>query len=698
MADREARVRLNLSNAGFLSQMAESQRKSREFGKAIEDIGLSAQKASRGTGGLFSAIKAGAGGAKGALADLGSSLRNTLTLASTLGGSLSIGGAVHEAQAASSAYKDLAFAIRRGTGEAVTAAQVQRDVEEAGGRLKRRNSEIRESYAAIFQETGNLEFSKKAVEAAGQAANVTGKSTQLWANIAGTLGEKFGIGAGGINDAMATVVDLSNKGGISAEELSEKLGLAGASAKFLGVQGQAGLQRILGMLNLADDSLGNTKQKFGAVTNVMDQMADPSRLKEIEKALGVKLTDSSGAARGDAVERIIAKTKGKDSELRKAFGQSEVKLVSSLAKPFVEAFGAAEGDVKTKTAAGIEAYRKALEKAGKANFTAADLQHESNSRLKDGKRNLDAAMNNFVMVFEKPEMIEAMDKLAAAAPKLASALGGLVEFAADHPILAGASVVGGVAAKGAAGAVINKVSEGAMERAGDLLMRNVGASAQWGAAGKLMGASFVGAAGAAGFLIGKAAVDYFLGRDEAKLAAIDEASSTAESMAKHGTGSPEERAKAAAAVRKQIEELDTAEPSFLTGMYDLAFGNEGETFGARQGAKLKAARENLRALESKPKNRGSFLDPEESFDPAHPFGVPRIGPPGPPGGGPANDAKKLAAELANGEPRKVTMTNEKALADAIARSLAPLMPRPAGGPGTNGLPPAAGNGSGSTPK
>lgn len=701
MTERRAGVRLDLTNAGFTSKMADARRTAQDFIRSIDDIGGAAEKTSRKTSGFFAAVKAGAGGARGALGELGGTLKNTLVMAATLGGSISIAGAAREAVQVTSSYKDLAFAIRRGTGEAMSWQQVQADVQAVSGKWKRGNKEIQQSFAGIFQETGNLAFTKAAIDSVGQAANATGKSTQLWSNIAGTLGEKFGIGASGIQDAMATVVDLTNHGGISAEDLSEKLGLAGASAKFLGIQGQGGLAKILAMLNMADDSLGNTKQKFGAVTNVLDQMADPGRLKEIEKALGVKLTDSSGGARGDAIERIIGKTKGKESELRKAFGQNEVKLVASLAKPFVEAFEAAEGDVKTKTAAAIEAYRTAIEAAGKSEFTGADLRKEATDRLTDSERNMQEAMNKFIATFERPEMVKAMDQLAAAAPKLAAGLGKLVEFATNHPILAGAGLAGGVAAKGAAGAVIGKVSEGAMEKAGDLLMRNVGASAQWGVAGKLMGASFVGAAAAAGFLIGKAAVDYFLNRDEATLGAIDESSSTAESMAKHGTGTPEQRAEAAARLRKEVEQLDSAEPSFLTGMYDLALAPEGESFGARQGAKLARARDALQALERKPQKPASFFG-GDGFNPNNPFGAP-IGPPPPPAGGGASstDAKRIAQEIANGEPRKTVITNEQAIAQAVARQLPSVTLRVqvvGGGNGTNGLPPAPGNGSGSTPR
>lgn len=696
MADRDAKVRLNLSAAGFLTQLEQIRRGAKELEDAVAGIGDGADKASRKSSTLFGVLKTGAGGARSELSQLGGQLKAVLTQAATLGGALSIGAGITEAREATKSYKDLAFAIRRGSDASMTWQQVQQDVEASAGKWKRGNREIRESYEGIYQETGNLAFTKAAIDSVGMAATATGKRTEIWSNIAGTLNEKFGIGAGGINSAMATVVELTNKGGISAEELSEKLGLAGASAKFLGLQGQSGLERILAMLNMADDSLGTTKQKFGAVQNVLDQMADPGRLKDIEKALGVKLTDSKGNARNDAIERIIAKTKGQESELRKAFGANEVKLVASLAKPFVEAFGAAEGNVKQKTAAAIDAYHRSLDAAGKANYSAADLQKDATERLGDSDRNLQVALNDFVKAFERPEMVHAIDQVAAAAPKLAKSLGDGIEWATKHPLGAAGAVVGGVAAKGAVSAIVTKVSESAMESAGKLLGK--GMESSWSAGGKLAGASFVLAAGAAGYEIGKLLADYLLDRDKAKKEAAEGAASTAEAMAKHGTGTAEERKAAASDLRSKISEMEKDKgPGFFTdlvGSWGAKFAGD-DTLNPQVEFQKRLAnmKQQLAALEG-----GSA--PAGLAAVAAPAGVPSVATSGLVG--PSAEAQKLAGEVVNGDgSRKVQITNEQAFAAAVARQLGSTTLRvvvAGGGSGTNGLSPAPGNDSGSTPR
>jgi hypothetical protein len=697
MAEREAKVRLNLAAAGIASQLQALVKQSKELEQAVEDIGDGAAKADRKTTGFFTAMKAGAGAARGTLADLGGQLKNTLTMAATLGGSLSIGAAAKEAQEVVGAYKDLAFAIRVGTGEAVTWQQVQGQVETTATRWKRSTKEVQQAYADLFAETGNLQFAKASIDSVAMAANATGKATKTWSDIAGTLNEKFGIGADRIQDSLAAAVELTNKGGASAEELADKLGIVGASAKLLGMQGEDGFKRLLGMINMADDSTGTMKQKFGAVSNVLEQMADPERLKQIEKALGVKLTDSKGGARDDAIQRIIAKTKGEEGELRKAFGATEVKLVSSMAKPFVEAFANAKGTVEQRTAAALEAYGRALDEAGKVAFTGADLQEEANKRNNDGQRNMQAALNKFVKAFEKPQMVRAMDQLAEAAPAVAEAFAKLVGFAVKHPILAGAAVVGGMAGgsflKGAAGSALQGLGEkgakAAWEGGAKIFTESVSKSGGWATAGKALG---VAAAALIAFELGKHAIDGAMNEDLAKQHSLQDASSTAESMAKHGTGTPEQRAQAAKKLREKIAQ---AEKDGGPGVVTSAFGNASKLFGGEDPEEvfqrdLDNARKQLKALESG--KRGQPIPLADALAPSAPSAP----------SGPSPEAQKIAKEVANGEPRKVAISNEQALAGGIARMLSSttlnVRVQGGGGPGTNGLPAAPGNGSGSTPK
>jgi hypothetical protein len=695
MADRDAKVRLNLAASGFLSSLEQLQRETKTFTKTVEGIGEAAEKSGKKSSSLFGVMKAGASGARSELTQLGGQLKNVLSQALTLGGALSIGAAVHEAQAATKSYKDLAFAIRRGSDSSMSWQQVQGDVEASAARWKRSNSEIADSYAGIYQETGNLQFSKAAIDAVGMAATATGKKTELWTNIAGTLGEKFGITANGINDAMALVVDRTNQGGISAEELDSGLARVGASAQLLGIKGKAALELVLGGLNMADQAIGPPRQKIMALGNLLEGLANPEKAKEIQKTLGVSMLDPKGDVKAGALDRIIAKTRGKQSELAKVFSGGELKFIASLGQEFAKSFDQTKGDVKTRTTTALDALHHALEAAGKSAYDEAALKKEATDRLSDSDRNLQAAQNEFIKAFERPEMVHAIDQAAAAAPKLARVLGDLVEWGSKHPLGAAAAVAGGVAAKGALTAVITKVSDSAMDSAGKLLGKSMESS--WSAGGKLAGASFVIAAGAAGYEIGKLLADYLLDRDKAKAEAADNAASDAEAMALHGTGSTEKRKEAASNLRAKIAEAEKDGPGMFTetvGAWGAKFsGNPDLDPRVKHQKRLANMRAQLAALEA---GTGTGK-PAGLADAAAP--TPALAG----GGGGSADSRRIANEVVNGssESKRVTITNEAAFAAAVARQLGSTTLRVSvvgGGGGANGLPPAPGNGSGSTPR
>lgn len=689
MAERDARVRLNLTAAGFLTQMRELQKQSKEFGDAIEGIGDDADKASRKTSGFFGAVKTAAGGARSAVGELGGQLKNVLTMAATLGGSLSVGAAIHQAKELSESYRNIAFAVRVATGENVTAAQVQADIATVADRWKQSTQGVTAAYEDLFKTSGDVDFSKKGLATAAKTSTATGASLKATTAIVNELGEKFGVAGDRMDDAMASLVSTIPGGKAGLEELGDKLGLLGASARGVGLEGEAGLKKVLGILNVAGASGGNFKKELMSTVALLEQLGDVDQAKNIEKKLGIKITDKSGATKGDALERIITATGGKREDLSKVFSGPVLRLVGELGKAF-EQGAAGEGDENKKAAAGIDALRAAMAKTGKGAIDAAGLQEQANERNKDAQRNLQQAMNDFTKAFERPEIVNAIDQVAAAAPKLARTLGNLIEFASKHPLLSAGAVVGGVAAKGAAGAVLTKVSEAAMEKlgkAGEGMAKSLSEAAAkhpgWATAGKSLG---VAAAALIAFEIGKALIDKSLDKDEQGIAGVDDAAGTAESMLKHGTGNPEQRAAAAKALEEQIATLEASKPGFASSLGSM-FAGEGDSIGERQGKSLGRAKAMLAALKAEA-----------------PPSLPEAMAAAAPSSGPSKDAERIAREVAGGgasnEPRKMALTNEQALAAAIARQLGatPLRVTIAGGgTGTNGLPGAPGNGSGSTP-
>lgn len=484
--EREASVKLTLNGSQFIVSM-------KHAGDAVEESEKKAKRAA-------SAWSTGMKGASSAVGELGGKVKDLIMTAGGLGAAFSLGDAAHKAISARDVYKDLAFQISNGTGKAVEWQAVQRDVEESADRWKRSNEEVAASYKQIFEETGDADFSKKAADSAAMAANASGKSMSTLSSIAGTLNEKFGITGDQVGGALASVLELGSKGGVTVEDLGEKLGIVGASAKQMGMEGQAGLQQVLGMLNAGDNVTGSFKKNIAAVTGLMETFGNTDKLKKIEKDLGIKLTDKGGAARKDALDKILSKSGGKEEILAKFFSGDTLKLVSDYGRTFQKVFNDTEGNTKKKTDAALAAFHKALSDAGKTTLSAADLEKKAKERLNDPARNMTDALNKMEKAMSKPEMFEAMDSLAKSLPVLAQYLADFIEMAVKHPVLTGLGVVGatglgGFAKEAAKTATVNlakstgKLLLGWGKDAGQSMAAAAAANPAWATAGAAFAAA-----------------------------------------------------------------------------------------------------------------------------------------------------------------------------------------------------------------
>ncbi len=532
----------------------------------LEELGRKADQVAKRMGAAFK--KAGAEGLKGfksGLSDGMSQVKTALGAAGGIVGTFSAGAALSEAQDLNEVYKNLAFSVRQATGEATHYTAVQSVVESTAKRWKRANGELAASFDDLFKTSSDLEFTRAALDAVGMSATATGANVGALTEVANELGEKFGIGAGGIKDAMATVIGMVPGGKAGIEELAGQFGLLGASARSVGLDGQAGLKKVLGMLNMAGASGGSFKKELMSVVTLMEQLGDADNAKKIEKALKVKITDKSGATRSDAIERIIQATGGKREELSKVFSGPLLRFMGELGKVYSSKFDETEGNKQKKTAAALEAFNAALTKASAQTLSTADLFDQATERLDDPKRRIQEAMNTFAEAFNKPEVADAMEELAKHVPAVAQALAKLATFVMRHPLLAGAGFIGGKALLGGASSMAVSFGEQSMSKAGSAISaafaKDVAASGKWAVAGKALG---VAAAAIIAFEIGKAFIDADLDKHFKGMGNLADAKNTAESMVKHGTGSMAEKQAAADALREQIARQKKNAPSFLT--------------------------------------------------------------------------------------------------------------------------------------
>lgn len=451
------------------------------------------------------------------LGDLGSSVKSTLKTVATLGGTITFGAAIKGAVEAQDQFKNLSFAIKAGTGELVAWNDLQKDTQATSAEWAQSSRELGKVYHDLFSELGDIKLAKVGMENAAMAARATGESVESLANITGTLGEKFNVTATEMPEAMAAVISLGNKGGISIGQMGEKLGLLGASARAAGLQGTAGFQTIVGMANIADNAMGSFKKSLGAVTGLLDTFGTPEQAKKIGNVFGVAVKDAKGNARDltQVMGEIFQKTGGQREKLALAFTGEQLKLVVELGKTYSDTFKATTGSIKTKTDAALAAYNAAVHKAGQSELTAAQLRDEANNRMKDPQARLAQAIEKIEQSFTKPKMIDAIEKLAELLPELADQASKLIGFVLENPGTS-AAVAAGVklgapalqAALSAAAPGIGKAVMGALGQGGGAFSVGGGAPGALGKAAGVVGAvGAVAAAGAVGYEVGSALAD-----------------------------------------------------------------------------------------------------------------------------------------------------------------------------------------------
>lgn len=430
MADKSASIKLSLKSSAFVSGM-------RDNTKTV--------KTEAGTMGsaLRKSLSDGVKGASDAVKGLFSSVKATITSMSGLAGGISIAGGLKQALAMEGQYKKLAFAIRAGTGESVKWKDIQKQVQQTSLETGQSTEDLVHGYSKLFKDTGDKEFAGKAIKSVGIAAAGSGESIETLAEIAGTLNEKFNVTAEELPEALAAAISFGNKGGVTVEQMAEKLGLVGAAAKEAGLSGKDGFGKVAALLNVADNSTGNFKKALGAVTGIIDTLGNKA---ERNKALG-RLGLVPSQVKGDAIDTIgaiLKKTNGNKDKLAMAFQGPQLQVLADLGQNYAKVFKETQGDVKTKTAAAIASFDAAIAQAGKSELSAADISEKAATALESPTAQIASALTRLEAAFNDVDVKGAIKKLSKVIPLVADLLGGV----ASSPGLAVGAGVTAVAGKG----------------------------------------------------------------------------------------------------------------------------------------------------------------------------------------------------------------------------------------------------------
>jgi Phage-related minor tail protein len=447
MGDRSASIKIGLKAQGYVSGLrdikSQTDRTGRDLGTSLKN-GMNA-----GMRGAFESIKSGFQAVKTFVMGLG-------LFAGVIGIKEQVGHAIKM----EASYRKLAFAIRSGTGEAIKWRDIQKDVHGLALETGQSTEALTEGYSTLFKEVGKAAFARQGIHAIATTATATGESIETLTAITGVLNEKFGVTADEIPETLAAVVSLGNKGGVTVEQMAEKLGIVGAAAKAAGLDGRQGFEKVVALLNVADKANGSLRKGISAVSGIIDTLGNKAERNKVLMKVGLNPSQVKGDAT-DVLGSILKKTGGNKDKLGIAFQGEQLKLVEDLGKTYATAFKETQGDIKTKGAAALAAYREKLEQAGKSQLSNADIQKQAAEEMQSTEKQIAVAMTKLEQTFSKPELTAAITKLANMLPGLAEGFGKLVTFATDNPLGAAGAGVAALGAKGFLEGAIGAIIRGA---------------------------------------------------------------------------------------------------------------------------------------------------------------------------------------------------------------------------------------------
>ncbi len=436
---REAAIRVSLRKNELKSDVRSIESRFKAAGKRIGAA-------------LRAPISAGLDSAKQSISNIGGEIRNTFKMAATLGGAITVGGAVKSAMEAETAYLQLGDALSTFSKETWDAADAQAMVARVADQTKLPIEDLRTTLLQLASASGKVDI-ENLLERAGSQARRLGMEGDYIAEVYSRLISK------GVADTAEETENLTEQFNylfrtMLGESLQDAINPndVGELAAFIGTTKNNAAE----MLKLISMSGEKVKKDFGKANEVVEELGlslgQTKGIDEFTKKL--KLPKGVIDKNKTALENMIA-----IAELgRKKFDAYANALSTDTAGPAlkhvigVEFF---EGKVsKKKWNLRIEELKKELADLGdlvvdRTRIEAADLRHK-----KTINADVNDAMNKLAETFSDERMQKAISDLSKHLPTLAEGLADLVSWIVENPwtsvaavggLRVGGSFVGGMA-------------------------------------------------------------------------------------------------------------------------------------------------------------------------------------------------------------------------------------------------------------
>jgi len=357
----------------------------------------------------------------------------------TFGGAFAIGGMIKNSIDLQKQFRDISFLVERIPGQTMDWKAAQELVTDSAMRAGQTIGDMASAFKEVYSATGDLEYTKGAIDSIGIAATATGKSTSELATIAHMLRRKWGATSENMNQLMAQFLEKLDRGGLGIDELSSRMDIAAGEAAAAGMN----VSELFGTLELLDARMGAGMGARGLKTMLMYMKEGTTQMQQLEKAGKIKFEADSTPF--EKIRTILKNPKMHEESL-KVFTETARSSFDELRKPFVEAYEQAiEARASEQEAiqAGLSAYDKMVTAVSKTDYTWEKLQTRYEKRMdEDPTVKLRAAITKVQKAFTQPKMLSAIERLADLLPTLADGIASLMEFITSNPLGAAGMAAG----------------------------------------------------------------------------------------------------------------------------------------------------------------------------------------------------------------------------------------------------------------
>lgn len=249
-----------------------------------------------------------------------------------------------------------------------------------------------DAMSAFVTLTGDLKTAQSSISTFATASKASGADMKDVAEATASISKQFQIvDPKQIKDVLAAMIYQGKEGAIMLPEMAAGLQkIAAAGAAFGVSKDVGGVRKLGGLVQMARGGTGSAEQAFTAVEAVFRGLTEKG--KEL-KAAHVNVYEGHGASKhtrsiDDILVDVVSKAGGKDIGKKNAvisqiFGSEGMRAISPMVGIYQSAFANAKGQGggpatdAERTAAGVEALRKALGDLTTAAGTWGDVEEDA---------------------------------------------------------------------------------------------------------------------------------------------------------------------------------------------------------------------------------------------------------------------------------------------------------------------------------